>query len=156
MNSLVQLLAMLGLPEDGVDTVSGEASFRVDDQIDLTLVLTADGRFLWLKALTLLAADPANSALHERIATANYAGALTGGGALGLNPVNGEVLLFQELPVAHCEASDLQSVVARFIDAGIRLKTDLGDVAGLAGDNAAAPSSAPASYFQRPTDWLRG
>jgi hypothetical protein len=147
---------MLGLPQEGIDGVSGEASFRVDDQIDLTLTLTADGRFLWLKALILMAADPAHAALHERIATANYAGALTGGGALGLNPVNGEVLLFQELPATRCEASDLQTVVARFVDAAIRLKSDLSDEAGPAAGSTAAPSSAPASDFQRPTDWLRG
>jgi len=156
MNSLVQLLAMMGLPEEGIDSVSAEATFRVDDQIDLALALTADGRFLWLKALILLAADPANSALHERIATANYAGALTGGAALGLNPVNGEVLLFQELPVAHCDAADLQSVAARFIDTAMRLQSALSDVASLAGGSVAAAPPAPASYFQRPTDWLRG
>ena len=119
MMKLTQILAMLGLPGDGIDDASEDASFRVDDQVDLTLALTADGQFLRLKVLIGHAADPMRLSTNQRIAAANYAGALTGGGALGLNPVNGEILLFKELPVALCEDSGLQAVVSRLIDAAV-------------------------------------
>jgi len=153
---LTRLLAMIGLPDEGLDTVSEEASFRVDDQIDLIIALTADAQFLRLKALIGHAADPRNAALHERIATANYAGALTGGGALGLNPINGEILLFQELPVALCEPSGLQSVVSRLIDAAILLQGDLAELAGAAVASPASTVSEATPSFHRPSDWLRG
>lgn len=156
MMTLASLLAMIGLPDEAIDTVAGEASFRVDDQIDLTVALTADAQFLRLKALIGHAADPGDGLLHERIATANYAGALTGGGALGLNPVNGEILLFQELPVALCEPSGLQSVVSRLIDAAILLQGDLAELAGATDASEAITGSEPAASFQRPVGWLRG
>jgi hypothetical protein len=156
MTQLAQMLEMIGLPAEGLEAAADDASFRIDDQIDLTIALTADGQLLRLRALIGHARDPAQAALTQRIATANYAGALTGGGALGLNPVNGEMLLFKEIPVALCEPVGLQSLVSRLVDAAIQLKTDLAELASTSTAQVAAAAPEPSVAFGRPTHWLRG
>lgn len=124
--ALEHMLEWLGLPCDTVE--SGSAEFRVDDRVTVQLQITADGEYLRLRSPVGHSLDTGPSALALDLAVANYAGATTGGGAVGLNPVNGEVLLFLEVPCALMDAQTLETVVGRFMEAAMywcdRLQSD--------------------------------
>lgn len=142
--TLERMLEWLQLPADAID--GDHAQFRVDERVTVQLALTADGECLRLRALVGHSLDTGPSALTLDIAVANYAGATTGGGALGLNPVNGEVLLFLELPCLLMDAQTLETVLGRFLDAALywcdRLQSD-----------AAAPQ--PDVPDARQPEWVR-
>lgn len=115
--TLAQLLEWLELPAEAMD--GDRAMYLVDDRVMVQLGLTADGEYLRLRSPVghSLAAGP--SALSFDLAIANYAGATTGGGALGLNPVNGEVLLYLEVPCALMDRHTLETVLGRFLEAAL-------------------------------------
>ncbi|MEK7346596.1 MAG: type III secretion system chaperone [Pseudomonadota bacterium] len=121
--TLESMLTWLQLPVSAID--GSQAQFRVDERVTVQLELTADGEYLRLRSAVGHSLDTGPSALALDIAIANYAGAATGGGALGLNPVNGEVLLFLEVPCALMDAQTLETVVGRFVEAALHWRDRL-------------------------------
>jgi len=122
--TLENMLTWLQLPVGEID--GSQAQFRVDERVTVQLEITADGEYLRLRSEVGHSLDTGPSALALDIAVANYAGAATGGGALGLNPVNGEVLLFLEVPCALMDAQTLETVVGRFVEAALHWCERLG------------------------------
>jgi hypothetical protein len=92
MMTLETVLERLGLPVEVAE--GGAARFKVDDKVVVQLELTSDHQHLLLRSAVGHSHDTGPSELTREIAVANYAGAASGGGSLGLNPVNGEILLF--------------------------------------------------------------
>ena len=115
--TLEHMLTWLQLPVSAID--DRRADFRVDESVTVQLELTADGEYLRIRAGVGHSLDTGPSALALDIAVANYAGATTGGGALGLNPANGEVLLFLEVPCALMNASTMETVLGRFVETAL-------------------------------------
>lgn len=113
--NLQALLERLGLPAEAAE--GGSASFNVDDKVVVQFDLTADELFLRLRSAVGHTQDTSASDLTLEMAVANYAGATTAGACLGLNPVNGEILLYAEVPCAAVEALDV--AVTRFVDAAV-------------------------------------
>jgi len=135
--ALEHMLELLGLPCDTVD--SGSVEFRVDDHVTVQLQISADGEYLRMRSPVGHSPDTGPSELALDLAVANYAGATTGGGSVGLNPVNGEVLLFLEVPCALMDAQTLETVVGRFMEAAMywcdRLQPDAMEVSADAPDS---------------------
>jgi Tir chaperone protein (CesT) family len=115
--TLEQLLNWLQLPVSAIDGRC--ARFRVDESVAIQLELTVDGEYLRIRSAVGHTLDIGPSKVAFDIAVSNYAGATTGGGSLGLNPVNGEVLLFLEAPCALMNAATLETVLGRFVEAAL-------------------------------------
>jgi len=140
---------MLGLtaPDGSDDT----AQFLVDETLKLEIHVTEDDAFLHLRATVGTVPAEMRQAKAMEIAIANYNGAMTGGGALGLHPESGEVMLFLTIPCDAITASLLEPIVSRFIDAAMVWV-----------DRCQAPSEIPGEAATESTDrpaaagaWMR-
>ena len=142
---LKELLNSVGLPLTATDGT--ETTLRIDDRLTLELALTADHEHLTLRAVVGHLDPDADTARVREIAVANYAGATTGGGALGLNPVNGEVLLFRETALRQLDAALFETLLSRFIDAACLWQDVLNAAPG--SNTGTVPSSSSSTAWVR-------
>jgi hypothetical protein len=115
--TISRFLAMCGLPTpDGTDDT---AQFLVDERLRLAFHLPEGGEYLHLRAVVAELPQEMRGSRIMEIATANYNGALTGGGALGLHPDSGQVMLFLSVPCGALNAGIMEATVGRFVDTAL-------------------------------------
>lgn len=130
------------LDDDGVCTIGHESG------LDCAVEVPGNGS-VYLRVAMFPWEPEENPDLAERCLLASFMGIETGGAAFGVDPMDAELVLWQERPLSSLDEAGFAQMVARLLDNAVRLKKDLSEAEAQAARDTAHERRPPLDFSLR-------
>ncbi|MBC7602183.1 MAG: type III secretion system chaperone [Ramlibacter sp.] len=134
-----QTRVKLHLDRDGVCTIGH------DSGLDCCVEVPGNGS-VYLRVALFPWEPEENPDLAERCLLASFMGIGTGGAAFGVDPLDAELVLWQERPLSCLDDASFSLMVAQILDNAVRLRNDLAEAEEAAARDTAHDRRPPANF----------
>ena len=134
--------AHLQLDDDGICTIGHESG------LDCAVELPGNGS-VYLRVAMFPWEPETNPDLAERCLLASFMGIETGGAAFGVDPIDVELVLWQERSVGSLDEAGFSRLVTQLFDNAVRLRKELGDAEAAAKRDTAHERRPPLDFSMR-------